>query len=174
MKGGEKMKAIILVFAVMAFVMLGVVGVIGANTQEQAAQVIVTQSIDITISPCANPLSFGSLTPNTVNQPVTCQDLDTSTYAVAITNGGTSTINLAVKANNANFVSGGYNFAVGNAVWDDDFTATDGTPMTTSDVQFAGGVAPGVVEDINFWLSVPISQHSGTYTNTFTFTSSEA
>ena len=164
------MKAII-TFLILGL-LFGVVGVIGVPSGPVPIQVQVNPSIDITITPCSSTLDFGSPTPGTPNQAVTCQD--TNTPAVTVTNHGGSKVDVNVSGAGA-FTSSPYTFALANAVWDIVNPFTNLTNMSTIGAIFtpASGLQNNHNQGIYFWLSVPLEQHSGTYTNTFTFTASE-
>jgi hypothetical protein len=121
--------------------------------------VLNTKTCGISVSPS---LTFGNLNPGDTS-------LDQST--IITNNGNNPTTVLLVSG--TNWISGSYNFPFSQTKWStsngqnyDSMTALSSTPT-----DMGVDVSPGSPLTTYFKLKVPIDQHSGTYSQTITFTS---
>ncbi len=148
-----------------------------APTFEEAtatASVTVNTFIDITITDRgAAGINFGSLDPATNNNPEAAQTglLGAVNFSVESTTNKNPT---NVKLNASSF-SGGAGSFDGNVTADDDATPDQGVEtgaaqlQLTTTMQTLKSLAPGASTEIWYWMDVPVSQATGSYTATFGF-----
>jgi len=155
-----------LIILVSVFLLLGIVAVYALGNTDVTASVTVNPWKDVSVAPCASPISFGSLNPGTDNNPVTpgCANGD-----IRVTSNPASNGNIAVTITGTDFTgtpSG--TIAVGQVGWDKDNTDTTTTALTTSPVSVESALTAGNSVDMYFFLDVPTAQTAASYSSTFT------
>jgi len=152
--------------AIMAILVLVLVGAAFGVEQTVSASVTVTQYVSVTIAPCAGTLSFGgSVNPGTNDNPVACQGAGTA--AINITNNAVSNKVIDVSTKGTNFNGTGGTIAIGQAEFDESNAKPSATTLTTAYLTSSTSVAVGSSAGIWYWLDIPSAQAAGTYTSTF-------
>jgi len=158
-----------LVILASVLLIAGIIGVAYAaapGNVDVGASVTVNAYKDVTVTPCASPLSFGSLNPGTDNNPVTpgCVNGD-----IIVVNNPSSNGAVAVSIKGTDFAgtpSG--TIAVGQVGWDKDDTPTTTTAMTTTLASVEAALAAGNDVDMYFFLDVPNAATAASYSSIFT------
>jgi len=156
---------LIAILGIIALMNFSGVPVSAASTNSTPTSATVTINQFITVTLTNTPVTFGTMDPgaaqNATNNPLT----------VTIGSETNVDFDIAVKADNANFVSGSNTFAVSNLKWDNDLVGL-GTDYTTSDANvYTGETTPGAF-NIYHQLFVPSPQKAGAYSVPITVTAS--
>lgn len=139
--------------------------VVSAEEQIVDSTLGVNSFVSVTITPCADPLDFGSGNPNE-ELAISCQGVGVP--AVNISNDLVSNANINVSTLGNNFVDGGNSIAIGNFEFDENNTQGSTTALTTSYQQSSVGVAPDTSVGIWYWGTIPAGQNAGSYVGNFT------
>lgn len=124
----------------------------------------------LTVTANYNTVTFGALTSPSANNSA-------PSFATGVYNFTVDTNkNYKVSASGTNFTSGGNSIAIANLRFDSDTSAGslavgNSVALTTSPVLQQDNIAySNAVNYHGYWLTVPISQPSGSYTSTVTLT----
>jgi hypothetical protein len=130
-------------------------------------------TIDITLSNV--PINYGTVNPGTENNPASD---NTHGFPMTIKVESTTTVNVDIYLKGTNLSDGaGHTIGVDNCKYDDDNTLGEGPeigqPENTLQLSYPGtansgyfeNVTPGSSKNIYFWISIPLGQWAGTYTN---------
>ena len=161
-----KTTLVILASVLLALTIIGVGFAAPVGNTDVGASVTVNGYKDVTVTPCASPLSFGSLNPGTNDNPVIpgCVNGD-----VRVTNNPASNGAVAVTIKGTDFtgVPSG-TIVIGQVGWDKDNTPLTTTAMTTIAASVESALASGISADMYFFLDVPSAQIAAAYSSTFT------
>ena len=136
----------------------------------KSASVTVTEFISFTVTDVSSDgVQFGSLAPNTPDNPADGQDAVNGAVTLAVA--AETNVDCDINLKGADFGDGAAHLiAIGNAGWHTSDVPGSATPMTTLyalvDTSSAG-VAKSV--DVWHWLSVPAGQYANTYNTNFDY-----
>jgi len=153
-----------LVILASVLLVLGIVGVGFAAELNQQATVTVNSYASVTISACADPLSFGSGDPGATDLAVSCQTA--TTPAISVTNDPVSNQDITVETKGTDFTYDTYTIAVSNIEFDKSNAKSSPTVLSTTYQTSSTGVSPGTTVGIWYWLDIPNGQAAGDYSGT--------
>ena len=170
-----------------SLVLVGLVMAVAVETPA-TAKVTVNTFLSVTVTDTeSNGIVFGSLNPNTFNNPDLAQDTAQTTPAVTVANDAVSNININVDVRGTDFVSTSDNtkiISVGQVTYDDDGAADEDsevplveTVLTTNYpvTPYYSAVVPGSSVGFWFFLDVPCGQAAASdYESTFSFEGNNA
>jgi len=130
--------------------------------------------VDITLS--GVPVAWGTIDPGTENNPATD---NAHGFPMKIKVESTTNVNVDIYLKGTNWSDGaGHTMGVENSKFDDDNALGEGSETgrpenilklnypSTANSGYFEDVAPGSEKYIYFWISIPVGQWAGTYTNT--------
>ena len=140
-----------------------------AIDSSKPASVTVTEFISFTVTDVSSDgVQFGSLAPNTPDNPADGQDAVNGAVTLAVA--AETNVDCDINLKGADFSDGSHTIAIGNASWHTSDVAGSATAMTTSYAPVdtsSAGVAKDV--DVWHWLAVPSGQYANTYNTDFDY-----
>jgi hypothetical protein len=155
----------VLISVLLSLLLVGILAV-PAMSDDITASVTVKSFSSVTITDTVPAgLQFGNLDPGTVKQS------EANSPSVTVAAAAENNINVTISISGTDFSDGSHSFAVGNVFWNTSNDAGSATTMSTAPAA-VGTLSAGQSVQIYHWLSIPTAQSAGTYSSTFTYTSS--
>jgi len=152
-------------FLVCLLMLMGISGFVMAAEQDVPAQVEVSEFISVTLTPCHNPLDFGSGNPGDENLEPACQNNFTS--AISVTNDPLSNKDVDVETKGSDFQNAFSNIlGVEEIGFEDTWNPFGTTVLSTAYQTVTTGISPSSSSGVWYFMDIPSGQESGSYTGT--------
>ena len=156
----------LLISAILALTLVALLAV-PAVADDITASVSVNTYASVTITDTGTTgLDFGSLDDGAVKQP------EAASPSVTVTTSSENNVDIAILISGTDFSGSAGSFVISNAYYNTTDDSGGALGMTGTPTQVGSDLTPGDDMDIYHWLSIPDGQTAGSYSSTFTYTSS--